>query len=249
MLDDLSHTVCPLIYEAWGRILDGYKDRIELTLIGGTEATSNLGHDWVSAKTSLLIPDAQIHIVPFDLRDEYSLDDLWYESDNGIIYRESHGTDILVASAALAILSLATSGRMTHQRIWRMAMLEGRSIEEAYWKSFARVDYFGPILEPRREFPNTAPGFPDDTFDSEDSTFMKALEGLGDSDVIQHKIIWDGRFWTWMQPDLYASQLPVFQFYISLFELTAFPSTEVRHIMPQLRVFSNHRNLFKLFQQ
>jgi|ERR1700727_2886564 hypothetical protein len=72
----------------------------------------------VSMEMRPLIPDALIRGHPFRIFD-WDWDEDWVESSDGTVYQISQGVDILVASAALAILSLATDGRMTPQRIWR----------------------------------------------------------------------------------------------------------------------------------
>jgi len=69
-------------------------------------------------------------IVYFNTGDIYiDLDNGLVEScqhNNAIIYNIDHGQNILVAVEVLDILDLATSGRMTPARIWRVTMHQGK---------------------------------------------------------------------------------------------------------------------------
>ena len=60
---------------------------------------------------------------------------------------------------------------------------------------------------------------------------VDGLEELGDSEVIRHKLIWEGKYWVWMNPDWYVSlliarlALPFIFFFLFFFypRLLAFP--------------------------
>jgi hypothetical protein len=101
--------------------------------------------------------------------------------------RTVSGTDILVATAALAIISQATNGRMTLQRMWAMGMRQRRSIHESPLArdSFPRIEYYGGMNDTRDDFPLQTPGFCYNWHDYE-ASFMREL---GDPEFIQQVII------------------------------------------------------------
>jgi len=165
------------------------------------------GLEWVSAKESLLIPDSRIRALPFEITEHDWDRDLYQNHD--IFYYVDHGSDILVASAAMKILSLATNGRMTPRRLWRMVIHN-----PPHWGSFQGIDYYGDIPDPRNcgELPIQTPG--DAYYDGiwqyypeNPCKIVGGLEELGDSEVIRRKLIWEGKYWVWMNPDWYVSLL------------------------------------------
>jgi hypothetical protein len=185
--------------------------------------------EWAPAKESLLIPDSHIHASPFKIV-HHDWDRDLYQSPGNIFYYVNRGTDILVASAALKILSLATNGRMTPQRIWRMVMHN-----QPQWDGFDGIDYYGDISDPRNlgELPINTPGDNYyhgiwEYYPASPCNIVGGLEELGDSEVIRHKLIWEGKYWVWMNPDWYAPPLLVarltlrFTFYFLLFLLSGF---------------------------
>jgi hypothetical protein len=161
----------------------------------------------VSIETILLTSDMNIHKHPFPIYD-WDWDEESVESSDGIIYQISQGRDILVTSTALAILSLATDGRMTPQRLWRMAMKQGR-FDSGYWRSFQNIDYYGEIYDGRdTHLPIATPGYSPITWiDPDHDEVLFKLEQSGNIEVILQKIIWEGKYWVWMSPDRYAGQL------------------------------------------
>jgi len=61
---------------------------------------------WVSAEGSLRIPDSHICAIPFEIIvTDFNWDRDLYLNPDGIFYYVNHGADILVASAAIDILS------------------------------------------------------------------------------------------------------------------------------------------------
>jgi hypothetical protein len=170
-----------------------------------SDATDEIGElEWMTAEESLLIPDSHIHASPFEIVDHDWDRDLYQNADN-IFYYVNRGADILVASAALKILSLATNGRMTAQRVWRMVMHD----EPQY--GFRGIDYYGDISDPRNsgELPNQAPGNNYyygiwEYYPEKPCKIVGGLEELGDSEVIRQKLIWEGKYWVWMNPNWYA---------------------------------------------
>jgi len=159
----------------------------------------------VSIETILLTSDMHIHERPFPICIyDWDWDEEWVKSSDGTIYQMSQGIDILVTSTALGILSLATDGRMTPQRIWRMAMKQ--RFDSGYWHSFRNIDYYGDICDGRDYLPKVTPGYSPTAW-YHNSELVFKLEQLGDIEVILQKIIWEGKYWVWMSPDRYAGQL------------------------------------------
>lgn len=197
------------------------------------------------------IPDMQIQVLPLDPCDFDWLEER-IESTDGTIYRGSQGTDILVASAALAILTLATNGRMMPKRIWKMAMKERSLSGRSHWYSFAGIEYYKGFRDGRGEdtFPNETPGFPSNIWNNGVTQTVSDLEDLGDSKLIMRDIMWDGQHWIWIRPDWYvclANYLLRSCFIYFLF--TVFPLKTTRHIMQLHPASLNHQNLPWRFQR
>lgn len=115
-------------------------------------------------------------------------------------------TRILVANKSLAILSLATGGRMTLGRVWRVVMANGWEIAQGQQRNYRRglsnIDYYEDIPECRLKDPELMPGFSTNTHTAIEE--INKLESLGDVELIRHAIIWEGKFWVWMGPDWYV---------------------------------------------
>jgi len=81
-------------------------------------------------------------------------------------------------------------------------------------RGFLGIDYYGDISDGRNlgELPNETPGdgyyhavwgyYPEDP-----CKIVGGLEKLGDSELIRRKLIWEGKYWVWMNPDWYAPLL------------------------------------------
>lgn len=102
----------------------------------------------------------------------------------------SYGTSIFVQEPALEILTLATDGRITPQRYWRLCMVKGCWLPSMQYKGFAGIDYGqggqaqGLVPAPR--------------WNVEDVTH---LEELGSVERVKQAIIHDSGYWVWMSPD------------------------------------------------
>lgn len=149
------------------------------------------GDEGMAREDALRIPDSRVRVIPnCVLGDEWNFG---YVDRGHDSYMVSHGTNIMVESESLAILSLATNGRMTPERVWRMAMHQGFSVLHALgYAGFDGIDY-GEVSEWRCLLPQIMPGFPGEE--------LVELESLGDVDLIRKAIIHKGRFWIWMRPD------------------------------------------------
>ena len=104
-------------------------------------------------------------------------------------YLVSRGTNIVVQSISLPILFRATGGRMTPQRLWRLAMWQGFS-ERRDHDVLDGIDY-GEVTEGIDKYVKATPGIED----------VMNLEELGDVETIKMAIIHKGKFWIWMRPD------------------------------------------------
>jgi hypothetical protein len=153
---------------------------------------------------SNVTPDA--HICTFDVYRWDRFDDSVKIRDR-TTHKVSKDTNIMVASAALTILSLATNGRMT-QRIRRM-MIDQRRHPPARFDSFKGIDYYGDIQDGREEMPLDTPGFTSIMWLHGGSEEVMELEELCDSEIIREQIIWEGQYWIWMGPDRYACRRAV----------------------------------------
>lgn len=109
-----------------------------------------------------------------------------------IVYLVSYGPIIMVQAAPLTVLSLATKGRVSPNRLWRLAMHQGISEGQDDY-GLGGIDYYPGITEPREQFPPPVPGLSLEK--------LVALESLGDIESIKNVIIHEGQFWVWMRPD------------------------------------------------
>lgn len=172
------------------------------------------------------IPDVPIRVLPlhpcyFDSEGD------WIESTDGTRYRGYQGTDIMVASSALAILALATNGRMTPKRIWKLAMDDRQQSGHRRWYSFAGIDYYEGFRDGRGDgtdtYPNQTPGFPSGIWNNGVTQTVSDLEDLSDCELIIQTIIWDGQHWIWISPDWYVYRLTTYCIsasYISYLQLS-----------------------------
>ncbi|EIW78963.1 hypothetical protein CONPUDRAFT_83342 [Coniophora puteana RWD-64-598 SS2] len=97
----------------------------------------------------------------------------------------------MVQTFALPILHLATCGRVTPQRFWRIAMYCGWS-EGVHSPGLEEVDY-GEISDARDDIPKTIPWLK--------YSELRYLEELGDVEAIEDAIVHRGGYWMWMRPD------------------------------------------------
>jgi hypothetical protein len=197
-----------------------------------THAYDNIGGPGTTHEDNTLlttgenkIPDVQIRVLLLDPCD-FDWEEDRIESTDGTIYRGSQGTDILVATAALAILTLATNGRITPKRIWELAVKSKRLGGQSRWYSFDGIEYYEGFRDGRGcgtdPFPNHTPGFPHIWNDGVPQT-VSDLENLGDIELIIRNIIWEGRHWIWIRPDWYVCWLTTFcvsASYISFLQLS-----------------------------
>jgi hypothetical protein len=113
----------------------------------------------------------------------------------GQSYYVAYGCNLMVQTHALDIMALATHGRMTPLRLWRLAMQQGFE-EEDHRYFLEGVDYGAIADHCLLHPPVDLPGFKKTTF--------KELEKIGDIEVLKQRLVHDGLVWLWMAPDRYA---------------------------------------------
>jgi hypothetical protein len=145
--------------------------------------------DGPKKEVALQIPDALLRVIS-----HCWMGDGWYYGlvappDPMAHYLVAYGANIVVQSASLPILSRATRGRMTPQRLWRLAMWYGFS-ESRDRDVFDGIDY-GEVVVGIDRYMRPTPGIDD----------LLGLETIGDLERIKMEIIHKGKFWIWMRPD------------------------------------------------
>ena len=109
-------------------------------------------------------------------------------------YSVARGTTLMVQTFALDILALTTHGRMTHLRLWQLAMKQGL---DDNWTlgGFKRVKY-GKIAKQWPRELDEFPGFK--------KRLLSRLEKIGDVEVAKQQLIFNGLLWLWIAPDRYG---------------------------------------------
>lgn len=197
----------PLVVDAIKAILsdDERKGQEEMTVIGAIGENGKLtSHiDGLTRDIALKIPDSNLRVIP-----RCGMGSHWYygfiappdpsppSSTSTTSYLVSYGTNIVVQSASLPILSLATNGRMTPYRLWRLAMWQGFS-EGKDRDLLDGIDY-GDVIDGIDQYMRPTPGIDD----------LVGLEVLGDVQRIMKTIVQKGKFWIWMRPDRFPIQNP-----------------------------------------
>jgi len=122
------------------------------------------------------------------------------------------GVLIMVQTFSLPILHLATNGRVTPQRLWRLAMHQGwsevtpsESGRGAY--GLAGVDY-GALEHERKQYPSPLPWMT--------PAEVAPLEELGDCKAIKEVMMHRGGLWMWMSPDRFPLETTPEEMTISL---------------------------------
>jgi hypothetical protein len=135
---------------------------------------------------ALSIPDSSLQVIP-----HCKIGASWYYGVlDGLHTRDTNylvscRTNVMIQSASLPILSLATGGRMTPQRLWRLAMLRGRS-EGTDDYVLDGIDY----------------GEVESVLDVTIRLMSEIGEvHLSDVELIKKAVIHQGRFWMWVRPD------------------------------------------------
>ena len=103
----------------------------------------------------------------------------------------SFGCQLMVQTYALDILALATCGRMTPLRLWRLAVQQGFG-SLCHPCCLKGVNY-GAITGQSEQTPREFPGFT--------ATELMELENIGDVEAVKERLVDEGFFWLWMAPD------------------------------------------------
>lgn len=148
------------------------------------------------------IPDSQIRTTLFSMAFwDGDIGEWLQASEDDSRYYFFNGNDLFVSPLCLDILSLATDGRMTAQRIWRMGTFQGDMTSvSCHCYSFRGIEYYKPRfpLDPRQDLPEATPGYSMDFYSS--AQIMAELEYLGDIELIRQAILRTGKLWLWMPP-------------------------------------------------
>ncbi|KAH7925388.1 hypothetical protein BV22DRAFT_1011341 [Leucogyrophana mollusca] len=117
-------------------------------------------------------------------------------------YEVQFGSCILVQTMVLSILHLATNGRMTPRRVWRLAMHQG--FYDRHRPGFAGIDY-GEVMVNGVQYPLLFPGMA-----WMNSQEFRLLEELGNIEAMRQVLINEGDLWLWMSPDRFPTESSLF---------------------------------------
>ncbi|KAH7924522.1 hypothetical protein BV22DRAFT_1066618 [Leucogyrophana mollusca] len=190
----------PLVIEALNTLADehekaGERDIVVIGVPNTPRFTSHSTRVEVPNRDSALyIPDSALTIIS-----NCVIGDWW---DGGYVdapppnsedvhYCVSFGVCVMVQSTSLDILAMATHGRMTPQRVWRLAMHQGWSDPHNEY-ALKGVDY-GDVELGWKKYPAPLPWL--------SHKEIIAMEKLGSVKEIQRALIWRAKFWVWMRPD------------------------------------------------
>lgn len=195
-----EETAGPLVQQALRALMDDDEKQGQdtISIIGSKDDDGNLDEDG-SAVQARDTPDEKL-VVQSAFVDEGFWDfgsvTLSPENPDNQYYIVSFGSNIMVQTAALTILQLATEARMTPRRFWRMAQALGGG---GGYSVLDGIDYgkMSELTAIWEQDPSVTPGM-----ESED---VINLEGLGDMEKIKRAIVHQGCFWVWMRPDRQAT--------------------------------------------
>ncbi|EIW78960.1 hypothetical protein CONPUDRAFT_83337 [Coniophora puteana RWD-64-598 SS2] len=195
----------PLVTQALEELILEDKGMNDVTIVGDLETFSHRMTDpttshQVTRNEVLHTPESNIRVVRHCKAGErWSLgivdDPVDSGDDTGFI--AVFGVLIMVQTFSLPILHLATNGRVTPQRLWRLAMHQGwsevnLSESDRGVYGLVGVDY-GALEHERKQYPSPLPWM----IPAE----AAALEELGDCEAIKEVMMHRGGLWMWMSPD------------------------------------------------
>ncbi|EIW79002.1 hypothetical protein CONPUDRAFT_155687 [Coniophora puteana RWD-64-598 SS2] len=192
-VDDSRGKLGPLTLQAIRELAEEEEDINDVTAIGDfVKAPQQDPGGGIPKAEALEIPDSAITV----LRHCKAGGDWEFGSVDGLgnsSYLVSFGVLIMVQDFALPILHLATRGRVTPQRLWRLAMHQGHSdLSGGGSSGLDDVDY-GEINDEREQFPLPIPNMK--------CREVKELEKFGDVQKIKDGIAQRGGYWMWMRAD------------------------------------------------
>ena len=187
----------PIVTSALKALADPHElsSQDDLCLIGAIHPSGqSYTEDAVEGFVSNLNPDEDIRVLP---RCVMGKD--WYHGcvdappsiEQDWTYLVSFGCHLMVQTYAIEIMALATQGRMTPLRLWRLAMKQGFEPVDRP-PCLEGVDY-GAITDRWEQNPEVFPGL-------EEAGLME-LEEIGDVEVVKERMVDEGYFWLWMAPD------------------------------------------------
>ncbi|GAA5979626.1 hypothetical protein JCM11641_007892 [Rhodosporidiobolus odoratus] len=114
-------------------------------------------------------------------------------------YLISYGPCFFVMTSALPILLLATQGRLTLERVWHLAMKQGRC-DGAFEYVLSGVSY-GAIEPYIEQFVTPLPGLPTNGDPETVQAVRSWLERGKTVEALKKLLTHEGGFWMWMSPD------------------------------------------------
>lgn len=167
-----------------------------MNVIGMTDDTGNLPEEWFEVEEMLKdTPDSKILVQSCCIDDPSN----WMEQTVRLLGHADNerriiclGSNLIAHNPSLDIMHLATGGRLTPQRFWRLAMACGLSGD-----AINNIDYGKMELPGAYNFqdPVVIPGM---LMDRDD---VAELEKMGDIEKIKNTLVHRGRLWVWMSPD------------------------------------------------
>ncbi|GAA6012726.1 hypothetical protein JCM10207_005338 [Rhodosporidiobolus poonsookiae] len=130
----------------------------------------------------------------------------WYEFgsvstvDEKLDFLISYGPCFFVMSAALPILFLATDGRMNLQRLWQLAMKQGRCERSNDYVLTDGVDY-GAVEQGMDQFLSPLPSFVGMDPTETEPSIRQYLKQASTANEFKELLVHEGGFWVWMAPD------------------------------------------------
>jgi len=191
-VDDSGGKLGPLVLQAIRELAKDEEDINDVTVIGDfVKVPQQDPGGGIPKAEALEIPDSAITVRRHcKAGGDWDLGSV-NGPENGD-YLVSFGVLIMVQDFALPILHLATGGRVTPQRLWRLAMYQGHSDLSGPDYGLDNVDY-GEISDEREQFPLPIPNMK--------CRKVKELEKLGDVQKIKDAIAQWGGYWMWMRAD------------------------------------------------
>ncbi|KAH7914542.1 hypothetical protein BJ138DRAFT_364508 [Hygrophoropsis aurantiaca] len=189
----------PLVDASLSAIFDSneLQRQSDMTVVGAIHADGTpMFTNGFSHRDALSVRDDDLRIIPHCFL-EFNLwglsgiihAPLSYPKD--LEYQVEYGCCLVVQSATLPILRLATGNRMTPIRVWRLAMHQG--FYGRHDRGFSGINY-GEIMLRDLQYPLLFPGL-------SPSANYHEIELLGNVDSVQQFLMEVGKAWVWMSPD------------------------------------------------
>lgn len=177
---------------------DEARENDEITIVGpkGDDVEIDPAGNSIQPYQTAQIRECDLSTMPAVVDDAH---EAWFygavaplgENPGNIYYNICFGASAMVQNSALSIMYLATEGRMTLPRLWRLAMLQGWG--DGFGDVIQGIDYGMGLQFVWGPDPLV---FPNMSYDE-----IIDLEELGNVGLVKKSLIHDGGFWIWMRPD------------------------------------------------